>query len=156
MASCRVIKISFVEKECGAIDIDKPILPLLPKKGLTVPGYKFCGPDNLINSEKTTNKFDVICMKHDNCYSNDIPKRQKEMWFRIAERQFICLMGILRLPSTAMHKCKFDIIHICAQNPLLNGLLQNSHTFTLVTQDPVWTGFSMKAAVDQIVVYFSC
>ena len=57
------------------------MLPLLPEKGLTLPGYKYSGPGNLLDLGKPTNALDEICMKHDNCYSNGIPTSEcdKEM-----------------------------------------------------------------------------
>ena len=80
-ASCGITKTKFVKKDGGAVDIEKAMLPLLPKKGLTLPGYKYCGPGNPLNLGKPTNELDEICMKHDYYYLNDIPKSEcdKEM-----------------------------------------------------------------------------
>ena len=36
----------------------------------------------------------------------------------------------------------------------MNGLLQNSHTFTLVTEDPVWGVFCIESVVDRRIVFF--
>ena len=54
------------------------MLLLLPKKGLTVPGYKYCRPGNPLDLGKPT---DEMCMNHDYCYSDGVPKREcdKEM-----------------------------------------------------------------------------
>ena len=45
----------------GSIDIHSEILPLLPKKGLTLPGYSYCGPGNPLNNGKPVNEFNAIC-----------------------------------------------------------------------------------------------
>ena len=50
------------------------MLPLLPKKGLTLLGHKYCGPGNLSDNGPPTNELDAICMEHDYCYSSNIPK----------------------------------------------------------------------------------
>ena len=39
------------QKEGGSIDSHKAMLPLLPKKGLTLPAYKYCGPGNPLDLE---------------------------------------------------------------------------------------------------------
>ena len=57
-ASCGITKSQFIKKTGGnsrrraggAIDIHKAMLPLLPKKGLTLPGYKYCGPGNPLDN----------------------------------------------------------------------------------------------------------
>lgn len=37
-------------------------------KGLTLPGYNYCGPGS--NPDKApTNDLDTCCMRHDNCYA---------------------------------------------------------------------------------------
>ena len=54
----------------GNIDIHSKILPLLPKKGLTLPGYKYCRPGNPLDNGNPVNELDAICQKHDYCYSN--------------------------------------------------------------------------------------
>ena len=65
------------------------MLPLLPKKGLTLPGYKYCGPGNPFDLGKPSNELDEICMKHDYCQSNDMPKSEydKEMLKDLEKRQ---------------------------------------------------------------------
>ena len=76
-ASCGITKTKFVKTDGGAVDIYKAMLPLLPKKGLTLPGYKYYGPGNPPPElGKPTNEVDGICMKHDYCYSNGIPKSE--------------------------------------------------------------------------------
>ena len=45
------------------------LLPLLPKKGLTLPGYNYCGPGNPLDNGAPTNELDAICQRHDYCYS---------------------------------------------------------------------------------------
>ena len=71
-ASCGITKTRFVkESEGGKIDIHKMIMPLLPKKGLTLPGYNYCGPGNPLNNGKPTNELDAICETHDYCYSDN-------------------------------------------------------------------------------------
>ena len=66
------------QKDGGTIDIYKAMLPLLSKKGLTLPGYKYCGPGNPLDLGKLTNELDEICMKHDYCYSNGVPKTERD------------------------------------------------------------------------------
>ena len=53
----------------------------MPKKELTLPGHKYCGPGNPLDLGKPINELDEICMKHDYCYSNRVPKSEcdKEM-----------------------------------------------------------------------------
>ena len=60
--SCGITKTKFVKKYGGAIDIHKAMLPLLPKKGLTLPGHKYCGPGNPLDLGKPTNELDEICI----------------------------------------------------------------------------------------------
>ena len=60
------------ENEGGKFDIHKAMLPLLPKKGLTLPGHS--GPGNPLADGPPTNELDAICMEHDYCYSSSIPK----------------------------------------------------------------------------------
>ena len=88
-ASCGISKTKFVKIEGEAIDIHKAMLPLVPKKGLTLSGYKYCGPGNPLNLGKPTNEFDEICMKRDNCYSNVVPKSEcdKEMLKDLRKKQ---------------------------------------------------------------------
>ena len=57
-ASCGITKTKFVKKDGGAVDIHKGILALLPKTGLTLPGYKYCRPGNLLDLGKPTNELD--------------------------------------------------------------------------------------------------
>ena len=52
------------------------MLPLLPKKGLTLPGHRYCGPGNPLDNGPPTNGLDAICMGHDYCYSSNIPKSE--------------------------------------------------------------------------------
>ena len=69
--SCGITKTKFVkETEGGNIDIHKMMLPLLPKKGLTIPGY-YCGPGNPLDNGKPINELDQICQTHDYCYTNN-------------------------------------------------------------------------------------
>ena len=53
----------------GSIDIQSKKLPLLLKKGLTLPGYSYCGPGNPLNNGKPFNELDAICERHGYCYS---------------------------------------------------------------------------------------
>ena len=53
----------------GSIDIHSKILPLLPSKGLTLPGYNYYGPGNPLDNGKPVNELDVIFERHDHCYS---------------------------------------------------------------------------------------
>ena len=39
------------------------------KKGLTLPGYNYCGPGNPLDNGKPVNELDAICERHDYCYS---------------------------------------------------------------------------------------
>lgn len=74
-ASCGITKSQFVKnKTGGALDIHKAILPLLPKNGLTIPGYKYCGPGNPLDNGPPVNELDTVCMNHDICYNNGISK----------------------------------------------------------------------------------
>ena len=57
-ASCGITKTKFVKKDGGAVDIHKAMLPMLPEKGLTLPGYKYCGPGNPLDLGKPTNELD--------------------------------------------------------------------------------------------------
>ena len=53
----------------GSIDIHSKILPLLSKKGLTLPGYNYCGPENQLDNGKPVNELDAIFERHNHCYS---------------------------------------------------------------------------------------
>ena len=75
--SSGIIKTQFVkENKGGKFDIHKAMLPLLPKKGLTLPGCRYCGPGNPLDNGPPTNELDAICMEHDYCYSRNIPKSE--------------------------------------------------------------------------------
>ena len=75
--SCGIIKIQFVKvNKGGKFRIHKAMFPLLPKKGLTLPGHRYCGPGNSLNYEPQTNNLDAICMEHDYCYSSNILKSE--------------------------------------------------------------------------------
>ena len=68
-ASCGITKTMFVKNtKGGLLDLHKAILPILPKKGLTLPGYKYCGPGNPLDSGPPINELDAVCMDHDYCY----------------------------------------------------------------------------------------
>ena len=56
----------------GKFNIHKAMLPLLPKKGLTLPRHRYCGPSNPLGNGPPTNELDAICMEHD----NNIPKSE--------------------------------------------------------------------------------
>ena len=62
MESVRKLKQGF--SNGGSIDIHNNILPLLPKIGLTIPGYNYCGPGNLLEIGKPFNKLNAICERH--------------------------------------------------------------------------------------------
>ena len=53
----------------GSIDIHGKLLPLLPRRGLTLPGYNYCSPGNPLDNGKPVNELDAICKRHDYCYS---------------------------------------------------------------------------------------
>ena len=75
--SCGIIKTQFVkETKGGNFDIHKAILPLLLKKGLTLPGHRYCGPGNPLDNGPPTSELDAICMEHDYCYSSNIPESE--------------------------------------------------------------------------------
>ena len=75
--SCGIIK-THLEKENkgGKFDIHKAMLPLLPKKRLTLPEQRYCGPSDPLDNGPPTNGLDAMCMKHDYCYSSNIPKSE--------------------------------------------------------------------------------
>ena len=55
--SCGIIKTQFVkENKEGKFGIHKAMLPLLPKKGLTLPGHRYCGPGNPLDNGPPTNR----------------------------------------------------------------------------------------------------
>ena len=63
--SCGIIKTQFVKENKGEkFGIHKAMPPLLPKKGLTLPGHSYCGPGNPLDNGPPTNELDVICMEH--------------------------------------------------------------------------------------------
>ena len=77
-ASCGITKTKFVKQtKGGKIDIHKMMLPLLPKKGLTLPGYNYCGPGNPLDSGLPTNELDAVCMTHDYCYDENPQNKSK-------------------------------------------------------------------------------
>ena len=51
------------------------MLPLLPKKGLRLPGHRYCGPCNPLDNGPPTNELEAS-MEHDYCYSSNIPKTE--------------------------------------------------------------------------------
>ena len=72
-----MFKTNFVEENKGGkLNIHKAMLPLLPKKGLTPPGHRYCGPGNPLDNGLPTNQLDAICMEHGKCYSSNIPKSE--------------------------------------------------------------------------------
>lgn len=92
-ASCGKMKSMFVKNigqrlrslrlntKGGSFDIHKAMLPLLPKKGLTLPGYNYCGPGNPLDNGPPVNQLDEVCMNHDYCYDSGLSKSEcdKEM-----------------------------------------------------------------------------
>ena len=54
----------------------KQCFPYYQKKGLTLPGHRYCGPGNPLDNGPQTNELDAICMEHDFCYSSNIPKSE--------------------------------------------------------------------------------
>ena len=75
--SCGIIKTQFVkENKGGKFDILKAMLPLLPKKGITIAGHSYCGPGYPLDNGLPTNELDAICMEHDYCISSNIPKSE--------------------------------------------------------------------------------
>ena len=75
--SCGIIRTKFLkENKGGKFDIHKAMLPLLSKKGLTLPGHRYCGPGNPLDNGLPTNELDAICMEHDYCYSRNITKSE--------------------------------------------------------------------------------
>ena len=68
---CKKNKSRFYSYSGGDIDIHSKILPLLPKKGLTLPGYNYCGPGNPLENGPPVNELDAICQRHDYCYSKE-------------------------------------------------------------------------------------
>ncbi|XP_060580207.1 uncharacterized protein LOC132736990 [Ruditapes philippinarum] len=52
------------------------MLPLLPKKGLTLPGYNYCGPGNPLVNGSPVNQLDEVCMNHDYCYDSGLSKKE--------------------------------------------------------------------------------
>ena len=46
------------------------------KKGLTLPGHRYCGPGNPLDNGSPTNELNAICMEHDYCSSGNIPKSE--------------------------------------------------------------------------------
>ena len=67
-ASCGKMKCIFIKKG-GSIDIHKAMLPLLPKKGLTLLGH-----GNPLDNGLPVNELDEICMNHDYCYDTNSSK----------------------------------------------------------------------------------
>ena len=68
---CKKNKSRFYSYKGGSFDIHSKLLPLLPKKGLTLPGYNYCGPGNPLDNGAPTNELDAICQRHDYCYSKE-------------------------------------------------------------------------------------
>ena len=80
-ASCGKKKSKFVKNtghktQGGTLDIHKAMLPLLPKKGLTLPGYNYCGPGNPLVNGPPVNQLDEVCMTHDYCYDSGLSKSE--------------------------------------------------------------------------------
>jgi len=73
-SSCGKMKSKFVKSTGGNLDIHKAMLPLLPKKGLTLPGYNYCGPGNPLDNGPPVNELDAVCMDHDFCYDSGVKK----------------------------------------------------------------------------------
>lgn len=71
-ASCGITKTQFLG---AGFDIHKTIMPILPKKGLTLPGYRYCGPGNPLDNGPPSNELDAVCEQHDRCYSEEESKR---------------------------------------------------------------------------------
>ena len=46
----------------------------LPKKGLTLPGHRYCGLGNPLDNGPPTNELDAVCMEHDYCNSSNTAK----------------------------------------------------------------------------------
>ena len=46
------------------------------KKALTLPGHRYFSPGNPFDNGPPTDELDAICMKHDYCYSSNIPKSE--------------------------------------------------------------------------------
>ena len=46
------------------------------KKGLTLPGHKYCGPGDPLDNGPPTNELNAISMKHDYCYCSNIPNNE--------------------------------------------------------------------------------
>ena len=72
----RVLLAFVKENKGGKFNIHEAMLPLLQKKGLTLPGHRYCGPGNPLDNGPLTNELDAICMEHDYCYSSNIPKSE--------------------------------------------------------------------------------
>lgn len=71
--NCRCTRLS---KQLGG-GLYEWIAPLLPKKGLTLPGLNYCGPGNPLPNGPPANRVDAVCMRHDYAY-NDAIKYKKE------------------------------------------------------------------------------
>ena len=68
---CKKNKSRFYSYSGGLSDIHSKLLPLLPKKGLTLPGYNYCGPGNPLENGPPVNELDAISQRHDYCYSKE-------------------------------------------------------------------------------------
>ena len=55
------------------ISIKQCFLYYQKKKGLTLPGHRYCVP---LDDGPPTNELDAICMENDYCYSSNIPKSE--------------------------------------------------------------------------------
>ena len=87
---CGIIKTQFVKgNKGGKFDIHKAKLPLLPKKGLTRLGHRYCGPGNPLDNGPPTNELDARCMEHDYCYSSNILKSEcnKNMFGKLSSSE---------------------------------------------------------------------
>ena len=116
-ASCGITKTRFVkESEGGNIDIHKAMMPFLPKKGLTLPGYNYCGPGNPLNNGLPVNELDQICKTHDYCYSDNPLDKSK------------CDKKMLKNLKTSKSKTIGEAV---AKNVIVKPIITAKHTLGL-------------------------